>query len=410
MQAKRRWFQFSLRTLVVVMLLVSLVLGYWGYARRRAQRQWEAVRAIREAGGTVDFKHMVGDDPYDYESLNSISPTWQKRLGIECPPTVAEVDLPWTNGSDKKIVPHLRQLRDVEAIILYGDWGDDEFLKTLSKFPSLNRLSIMSDQITDAGVLSIAGNKKLESLHIYGKQLTDCGMAVVAKLPELKNLTWESANTTGEGLMHLRHHPQLSNLNILGTTASDVGFEHLSTCPNLEELSIDGPNTLTGRGISALARLNLKYLVFSESPLSKDAIVPLSDLTTLKDVTLTGPLSAEDLAHLSSLVELQYLGLEECKLTREGFEKLTPLKQLANLNVDMTGLADEDMEILTLFTELRLVVLRHNSAVTDVGLMKLVGMKQLTGVDIEGTKITSEGVKEFKRLAPNVGVYGSPEN
>jgi len=407
MQAKRRWFQFSLRTIVVLMLLVSLVLGYWGYARRKAQRQWEAVRAIREAGGDVKINTGVMADPFDYESLISRSPTWQERLGIDCPQAV-NVDVSLFKASGKEIMPHLRQLRELESIRLVGDWLDDEGMKALSDCPKLTDLEIISDQITDAGVLGISGNKQLQELHVSSKQLTDRGMAVVAHLPKLESLVWRSANTTGNGLVHLQNHPQLTHLGICVTVDSDIGFEHLSTCKKLETLGVYGPNTLSSRGIGALSRLGLWGLRFYDSPLSKDAIAALPKLTTLIEVTLTGPLSAEDLVHLPQLVSLQFLKIEECKLTGEGLKSLAPLiHRGTTLSISMAGLRDEDMELLATFTNLGHVDLSH-SAVTDVGLMKLTGFKSIT---IIGTQITQDGVKRFEQLAPDAmvtGQYGQP--
>ncbi len=381
MQPKRRWFQFSLRTLVVVMLLVSLVLGYWGYARRRAQRQWEAVRAIREAGGTVRDDNMYWPHPNN-------SPTWQRRLGIECPEAF-HVDVTLSEGSGKEIMPHLRQLRELKDIRLDGDWLDDEGMKALFDSSNLTNLEIASDQITDTGILSIAGNKKLQTLSLSGKQLTDRGMAVVAQLPEVVFLELKLANATGEGLMHLRNHPQLKSLTISGAMASDAGFEHLSACANLEELKaleIEGPNTLTSRGVSALACLRLKHLWLKTSPLSKDAVAGLPNLT-----------------------KLRCLGSSDWKMTAEVLKNLVLLPNLELLKVDMSDLGDEDMEVLALFVKLVHIDL-SNSSVTDAGLIKLAVMKKLWSIDIEGTKVTAEGVKEFNRLAPNVKVYGSPEN
>lgn len=358
MQLKRRWYQFSLRTLVVVMLLVSVVLGYWGNAWRRAQRQWEAVRAIEEAGGGVRINTGVLADPYDYEALMYKTPKWHKWLGIDCP-EVLEITIALPNGDGKEIMPHLRQLREVKSIRLEGDWLDDE------------------------------------------------GMAVVAQLPELRILTWKSANSTVDGLVHLRNHPRLTEIHLFETTVADVEFEHLSTCANLEELEIEGPNTLTSKGIHALSRLKLKSLSFRRSPLAADAIEAISDLTTLESLDMEGPLSVEFLSYLAPLVSMQDLTCFDCKLTGDGLKKLAPLKQLVNLNLDMAGLCDEDMELLASFSHLHDIDL-SNSTVTNVGLMKLAGMKELLAVNVFGTNVTAEGVKEFERLAPNVHVFGKP--
>jgi len=50
---KRHWLQFSLRTLLVFMLLLSLPLGWFAMKMQRASRQREAVEAILKVGGTA---------------------------------------------------------------------------------------------------------------------------------------------------------------------------------------------------------------------------------------------------------------------------------------------------------------------------------------------------------------------
>jgi len=50
---KRRWYQYSLRTLLLFMLLASIGLSWLAVKLKQAREQKEAVRAIEEAGGWV---------------------------------------------------------------------------------------------------------------------------------------------------------------------------------------------------------------------------------------------------------------------------------------------------------------------------------------------------------------------
>jgi hypothetical protein len=54
---KRGWFQYSLRTLLVVMLLASIGMSWVAVRMRRAKLEREAVEAIRAAGGIVLYAH-----------------------------------------------------------------------------------------------------------------------------------------------------------------------------------------------------------------------------------------------------------------------------------------------------------------------------------------------------------------
>ena len=51
---RRRWFQFSLRTLFVLLTVLCVLLAV---TVERARKQWEAVAAIRELRGEVRYEY-----------------------------------------------------------------------------------------------------------------------------------------------------------------------------------------------------------------------------------------------------------------------------------------------------------------------------------------------------------------
>jgi hypothetical protein len=53
---RRRWLQFSLRTLMVLMLLVSVPLGWLAVQLKRGREQKQAVIALRKLGGRVGYE------------------------------------------------------------------------------------------------------------------------------------------------------------------------------------------------------------------------------------------------------------------------------------------------------------------------------------------------------------------
>ena len=54
-QHRRRWYQFSLRTLLVAMVVLGVGFAWVGLEVKRASDQREAVQAIRSVGGKVEF-------------------------------------------------------------------------------------------------------------------------------------------------------------------------------------------------------------------------------------------------------------------------------------------------------------------------------------------------------------------
>ena len=55
---RRRWLRFSLRTLLVVMLLFGVVFGVLGMMAREARRQRKVVADLEEMGAIVIFRRM----------------------------------------------------------------------------------------------------------------------------------------------------------------------------------------------------------------------------------------------------------------------------------------------------------------------------------------------------------------
>ena len=54
---RRRWLQFSLRTLMLASLLVALGLGYFC---DRAQSQRKAVASLKALGGSIEYGDELG--------------------------------------------------------------------------------------------------------------------------------------------------------------------------------------------------------------------------------------------------------------------------------------------------------------------------------------------------------------
>src|ERR1700676_2985640 len=54
----RRWYQYSLRTLLIFVTLVGSGLGWLGMKMREARQQQAAVVAIESAGGRVQYDYQ----------------------------------------------------------------------------------------------------------------------------------------------------------------------------------------------------------------------------------------------------------------------------------------------------------------------------------------------------------------
>ena len=64
-QPKRRWYQFSLQTLLLAMLLFSLTVGWIGFRIQQARVNWGRVAAVE--GAVAAIERLYGEVTSEYE-------------------------------------------------------------------------------------------------------------------------------------------------------------------------------------------------------------------------------------------------------------------------------------------------------------------------------------------------------
>lgn len=158
---KRRWPQFRLRTLLIVVLVLSLPLSWLAVKMERARRQREAVEAIQDLNGFVDYdyQHDLGSDDY--------SPMWLRSILGD---TLA-----------------FHYSNPVESVELGESVGDAELAilkRHLEAMPCLTHLSLVRTSVTDNGLTHVSGLYRLESLWV-SRRVTEQGAGVIGdKLPD----------------------------------------------------------------------------------------------------------------------------------------------------------------------------------------------------------------------------------
>jgi uncharacterized membrane protein len=139
---KLRWFQYSLRSLMVFVTLCAILCSWLAVKMQQARREQEAAAAIEELGGAVGWSEPSG-------------PVWlQSMLG----------DGFFTN---------------VVQVYVQCD-GTDVILEKVKEFPQLQILNVgsyMSERrITDTGLEHLRGMTQLQELSLECTEVTDAGV------------------------------------------------------------------------------------------------------------------------------------------------------------------------------------------------------------------------------------------
>ncbi len=227
----RRRFALSLRSL----LIVVLVLGAWlGWFVRSVRIQHDAAAAVQRAGGTVAY-----DIDWRNEGFNPYARPWTPmrlldgklwgtkwlidHLGIDYFGSVVTVDL----------IP--RRANDPAR-------ANDATLELVGQLSRLDSLRLTGTAVTDAGLVHLKGLTSLRDLQLGNTQITDAaGLAHLKGLTALRQLLLFNTPVTDAGLDHLKDLTSLVLLDLSGTKVTDDGVIELERVSRLPRSDIIGP-------------------------------------------------------------------------------------------------------------------------------------------------------------------------
>lgn len=165
-----RWFQFSLRSLLVAMVLASIASAWLARERNEVRKRQEAIAAIEQQGGFVM-----------YNNAHAFRPRWlQLLLGDD---SEGEVEVAGTgeNATDADLVPFAR-LTKLRGLYCDNSQVTDAGLVYLAQLSNLEMLDLMNTQVTNAGPAHLTGLRKLNFLQLDDTWITDQGVREMKKL------------------------------------------------------------------------------------------------------------------------------------------------------------------------------------------------------------------------------------
>jgi len=194
---KRRWYQFSMRTLLVVMLVFCLGVGWAGARMQRAQENRERVAAVVTAVTEIEkLGGMISSGYEDSATHQDLRPqTWLETLfddpGSRDDPVgvleVMEVSFAFTDDITDAGLEHLKGMTKLTILDLREARVTNAGLEHLKDLPKLYFLSLGDTRVTDAGLEYVKGLTNLRTLNLRGTQVTDEGVKKLQRaLPNCK--------------------------------------------------------------------------------------------------------------------------------------------------------------------------------------------------------------------------------
>ena len=148
-----RWLQFSLRGLLLLMVVISAPLGWFAWKRERLRAQREAIQAIESLGGLAIYDLEYSDVPLD-----------------------ASGEIVWPGPARLRRVLGDDAFVHVVDVRLAGIEVTASHLNCLKGLPRCRLLDLSSAKITDAALVSLVGRTRFEQLFLAGTGVTDKGL------------------------------------------------------------------------------------------------------------------------------------------------------------------------------------------------------------------------------------------
>ena len=299
---RRRWYQFTLRTAIVWMVLFSLLLGSFAWWRDRAERQRKVVEEMRDLGATVDYRFFSlrkrdEENEAEYASLYDAEEEFflckflRDTFGDDFVYGVGEVrfsnsayERPISPERTSSLLSHLPRFPHLKELRLEGNAFTGADLAKLPCLDSLERLVVFTrpngpsglltnsdvaplreairlkwlmlprQPIGDSGVAQLTGLRELVELDLSGTSITDGCFESLRHLPKLRSLDLSDTKITGEGFRTSKLPTSLSELDLSNTQVSDSALEDL-VLPNLTDVWLhDTKVTAEGK-----KRLQVRY-------------------------------------------------------------------------------------------------------------------------------------------------------
>jgi len=393
-KSRRRWLQFSLRTLMIAMLVLSIGFGEIGRRIYQANDQAAKVAALRSLGVAVQYEIEFSND-----ESGKISNVSRQRSNLQ------RQIVTWLGNDFAFKVHGLKTTGPPPA----STQERNAFWRIAASFPELCSLTAGPEWCDGSGLARLRGKTSMRSLSLYAREPTNEDLEVIGTLVNLQRLHFMAGGKRpslmdDRGLVHLDRLEDLRDLALGEFGITDASLSHLSSHPRLTSLSLSS-TAITDQGLTNLAGLSrLEHLNLSQTRVSDEGLrhlKPLRNLLTLSlhDTNVRGP----GLEHLQSLPILKQLYLDTKFIDDDDLKHFEGLHDLLEIRLDESQITDAGLRRFHPPANAYSMSL-FRTGVTDYGLISLARYPQIQVLNVTYTRVTPEGVAAFQKAAPRCQV------
>jgi len=347
-----------------------------GDAINLTRQTWNHLRSV---GAELAGQDAV-DDQGNILGVRIIRPNGERleKLTIVCP----RLEMVCISGQDGRLTGNnlrcLQSLSRLKRLWLVLPLTDDsaEAISQLRQLQEL-RIVVMQSGLTEHGLEMLSQLQNVTSLGLqvgYNEfQATEaqCGISVLRQFPRLKDLELSGASISGR------------TLQAVGDLRGLAGF-HLTA--NTRMVQSDDYRSL--RHLKQVKRVTLPAM----------AAPYISSLDTLVRIDGMNGITDDEMMYLSTLINLEELGLHEAEITDQSLVSLKNLTSLRTLNIHARNITGSGFVHLDSLNNLRRLILRHTQFHPE-NVHYLVALSSLEELDFGSTPVSrGENWKSLAKL------------
>ncbi|MBN2296155.1 MAG: hypothetical protein JXM70_27235 [Pirellulales bacterium] len=365
----RTRFQFRLRTLMLVTLLLAIFFGSLGSRLHEALHVRQICEKLVRSGASVDRWGLVV--LYVGWHKDTHPPTNDVLAILEDLDCVTWIGIFGPQITDEGL-RHFRTLTTLQILNLDKTIVKGKGLEYFTSLERLEELTLRESAIDDTGCVHLAGLTGLKYLELDKTKISGTSLGHLAEIQTLTVLSLDYAPITDGGLQQIGKIKSLKRLNLNGTQITDDGLAHLAGLTNLTSLDLDNTK-ITGKGLGRLAAIpGLTNLSLKDTSITDEGMRYVGKLKNLDKLNLSGTqVTDAGLVHLAGLINLKDLTLDDTRISGNGFEHITSLKALSYLSLQGTNLTDKGLVHLKHLSEMKIISL-NRTAVTKAAAEKIL--------------------------------------
>lgn len=212
---KKRRLQFSLRVLIIGVVLLAIFFAWIAASIRTYQDKYSVAQQLEALGATVEETRPV--------------PSWIRWLvGNDGYAEIVSVAF-YDDYVSEDALLLLRKKTKIETLLLNKTRMGDERMADIGKLVYLRNLYLVRTAITDAGVAKLTGLTNLEVLDLSETSITDQALSQLSNFPHLRVIAVDKTAITDNGLLQLGDLPSLKVAYIEDTNVTKKGIADLKT-------------------------------------------------------------------------------------------------------------------------------------------------------------------------------------